>query len=268
MGLRQKLWSNTLIRTLTYVIIATLVLFILLTLWLKVYTNHGQKLILPDYTGMLYKDALDLAKQNDFELIIDDSVHIVGKPGGEILRQNPQAESGVKEGRKVYITVTKHNADVFMSAQLPELYGSRFDLKASELSTLFKLDCRIIGYQYDPGPVDHILEVRYKGKPIENKKGRNRKVEIARGDILEFILSNKEGGKFRVPDLVCQTVEAAKFKATSSKMKVGEMTATGEITDPATAYVISQNPPADGSKIPMGSVIQVTIAQERPDDCQ
>jgi len=267
MSLRKKIWENYFAKNIILLILASVVLFFLVTLFVRFYTNHGQKLILPDYIGMNYDDAQDLASTNNFELIIDDSVHIVGKPGGEILAQNPDPESGVKEGRKVYITIAKYNPDKFLSAQLPVLYGKRFDHKVKELSNIFKLDCQVIGHQYDPGPIDHILEVRYDGKPIENKKGKNSKIEIARGDKLEFILSSKDGGKAQVPDLVCQSLESARFVIATSKMKIGSVTESGEITDEGSAYIISQNPEADGSKIDMGSPINVTISQEKPEDC-
>lgn len=268
MSIGRKLWSNKYIKNLVLMLLASVALFILVALFIRFYTNHGQKLILPDYIGMNYHDAVDLASTNNFELIVDDSVHIVGKPGGEILAQNPDPESGVKEGRKVYVTVAKYNPDKFLSSQLPVLYGKRFDHKVKELSTIFKLDCQVIGHQYDPGPEDHILEVRYNGKPIENKKGKNSKVEIARGDRLEFILSSKDGGKATIPDVVCQTLESARFIVATSKMKMGSITHSGEILDEGAAYVIGQTPVADGSKIDMGSPINVTIVQDKPENCQ
>lgn len=235
--------------------------------FMRFYTNHGQKLILPDFTGMNLQEAKNLAEDSDFQLIVDDSVHIVGKPGGEILTQNPKPESPVKEGRKVYLSVTKYNADVFMSARLPQLYGQRYDLKAKELETLFKLKCNIKAYAYDPGPKDHILEVQHNGKPIENAKGKNKRVEIAKGDQLDFILSKREGGRVEVPDLICKQLEAAKFLCQAARLGIGEIVETGDITDLSNAYVYDQIPKPGGEKVDMGSAVQIFISQNKPETC-
>jgi beta-lactam-binding protein with PASTA domain len=267
MGIGSKIWQFALVRNVTYILGASVFLFIALLIFLRVYTQHGQKLILPEYVGMLYDEASDIAKKNDYQLIIDDSVHIVGKPGGEILSQNPRAGSGVKAGRKVYVTIAKFNPDVFMSSQLPELYGKRYDLKAQELATLFKLDCKIIGYKYDPGPKDHILEVQYQGKPIENKNGKNGRVEIARGDQMGFVLSKRDGGQATVPELSCKTLGEAEFLVSSARLTIGKVQERGEITDRTTAYIIVQDPPSGGAKVAMGSPIELTIVQEKPEGC-
>lgn len=266
MEILRKIWSNVLMRTLILIFLATMLVGILISVFLRVYTHHGQQLVLPKYVGMSYNDAQGLADKNDFELIIDDSVHIVGKPGGEILRQNPIPGSYVKEGRKVYITTAKHNPDMILSGQLSEMYGTKFDLKAKELSTLYKLDCQIVGRLYDPGPVDHILEVRYQGKPIENRRGRNKKVKIERGGKLEFILSSKEGGKFEVPDLRCTTLKAAKFNLSASQLKVGKLITSGTIENENDAYVIDQSEVPE-KLLPRGSTIDLTITTEKPSDC-
>ena len=251
--IRKKLWSSPIIRNIAYIALATIGLFIALVFFLRFYTNHGQKLSLPDYVGMNIEEARKMAAENDFELIADDSVHIVGKPGGEILSQNPDPESPVKEGRKVYVSITKYNPDVFLSARLPQLYGQRFDLKAKELETLFKLNCNIIAYSYDPGPRDHILEVQYKGKPIENAKGKNKRVEIAKGEQLDFVLSKRDGGRVEVPDLMCKQLEAAKFLCQAARLGIGEIVENGEITDLSTAYVYDQVPKPSEGKVGMGT---------------
>ena len=266
-NIRQRIWSSVLIRNVVYLGLASLLIFILLLVFLRVYTNHGQKLVLPDFKGMAIDDALALAEDQDFELIIDDSVHIVGKPGGEILAQNPKAEAGVKEGRKVYVTIAKYKADRFLAERMPQLYGQRFDLKAKELETLFKIKSKIIGYAYDPGPRDHILEVQYQGKPIENAKGKNKKVEIAKGDELGFVLSKRDGGKVDIPDLKCNSLEAGKFLCQAARLTIGEVREEGEITDLSNAYIYDQIPKPGGDKVPMGTAVQIFITQEKPTDC-
>ena len=66
---------------------------------------------LPDYENTLIDDANKDANKRSFEIIVNDSVHIVGRRGGMIINQNPVKGSLVKENRKIYVTITKFNPD-------------------------------------------------------------------------------------------------------------------------------------------------------------
>jgi len=105
----------------------------LVGMWLKAYTNHGQSLELSNYVGQQIEDASSEARDRHFEVVVLDSVFIVGKSGGEILRQNPMAGAKVKEDRKIYVTITKTTADQIPLRRLPVLYGKDFERKRREL---------------------------------------------------------------------------------------------------------------------------------------
>ena len=93
-------------------ILLFLAIFMLFTfLWLKMYTHHGQELELPDYTGYQYEDAVRDARKKKFRMSVLDSIHVLGKPGGEILKQNPEPRSLVKQKRMIYVTITKRSPD-------------------------------------------------------------------------------------------------------------------------------------------------------------
>ena len=49
---------------------------IMLVFWLRFYTNHGQKLELPNYLEMNIKDAHKKASENSFTLIVNDVYRI------------------------------------------------------------------------------------------------------------------------------------------------------------------------------------------------
>ncbi len=236
--------------------------------WLQSYTNHGQKLELPDYIGTSFTEATEDAEDKSFVLIVNDSIHVVGKPGGEILDQNPKPYSKVKENRKIYVTISKYNADVLDLNNLPALYGMDYESKKRELSYL-DIESKIKGYVYDPGEPDHILEVWYNGKRIISPSGNAKNVNIEKGGELQFVLSKREGGQTEIPDLKCKTLNIAKFILDNNKLKLGSVLEEGEITNPETAYIINQNPGYNiNSTIARGAPISVTISQEKPKYCQ
>jgi hypothetical protein len=122
-------------------------LFLLTFWWLKCYTNHGESLQVPNFVGMGYREATQKARARDFEVIVNDSMYVPGKPPGEVVAQNPEPESRVKEGRTLYFTVTKNNPDII---KLPELAGSDdYDLYSRKISRL-GLKPRILSRVADP----------------------------------------------------------------------------------------------------------------------
>ncbi len=236
-------------------------------MWLRTYTNHGQKLSLPDYVGRTLEDATIDAKKKSFQVIVDDSIHIVGQPGGIIRDQNPKPSSEVKENRKIYVTITKYNADKILVSDLPSLYGRDYNRKKSELGYL-NLKTTVRGYKYDSGEADYILEVWYKGKRINSGYDKKNDTEIEKGSTLEFVLSKKSGAEIPVPDVLCKTLNEVQFLFDQIKLGIGSLSEEGSVLDPETAYVIRQNPPADGiGSIITGSSIDIVISQEKPDYC-
>lgn len=267
-GFLSYLKSSTFLRQLL-VIIGIFILLIVLTLfWLRIYTNHGQKLELPQFIGMNITEAKSLAEDESFEMIVNDSIFIVGKEGGIITEQNPKPHALVKENRKVYVTITKYGSESIFVKDLPVLYGNAFEQKKTELKYR-DIDCVIKDYKYDPGEPNHILEVYYKGELIVDKNTRKENVEITKGDVLEFILSRQDGGDVTVPDLRCLDIEEAKFLLSTNKLEMGNITKKGSTEPDALLYVIAQNPPYDGiTNIKMGEKVSVTVSPEKPANCQ
>lgn len=260
--------SKAFLKQLAYIIaFLVFVLFVVLT-WLRFYTNHGQKLELPDYINQNFEEAQKDAKSKTFEIIVTDSIHKVGMEGGLIIDQNPDPGSMVKEKRKIYVNVTKFSPDKIKVEDLPILYGNDFDQKRTQLKYL-DIGSKIKSERYDPGEPNHILEVWYNDKLIIDSKRIITTVEIAKGGTLEFVISKREGGKGIIPDLICQEYSAAETMALLSKFQIGQIREEGEITDRNTAFVIRQSPIADGeAKLDFNSEISVTITQNRPIDCQ
>lgn len=245
-------------------------IFVGVLLWLKVYTNHGQKLELPDYNEMQLSKAKSDAKDNSFEIIVNDSLFKVGIPGGQILTQNPVAGSLVKENRKVYVDISRYNATVNSLSDLPMMYGREFNSVKRSLAHL-EINSKIARYKHDIGEPDHILEVYYNGILIDGKSGKKSNIEIATGGTLEFVLSNRAGGTSSIPDLKCKKMKAVKFILRKSYLKLGDIKKEGaiELSKMDSTYVVSQFPVYNDSiVVDHGSTIDITVRQGKPDFCK
>ncbi len=259
----KSFWKNIL-----YIILVGLLLLFLVNLWLKQYTHHGQKLELPSFIDLSISEAQQLATENKFELIVVDSVHIVGKHGSLVLNQNPETGFYAKEGRKVYVTVTKHNPELVSIKSLPVLYGKNYDRKKRELLIGHKINSKVVGSMYDIGPEGHIMMVIYDNDTIITRKKRVQNLDIPKGGSLKFILSKRSGGFVEIPDLTCQTYDAAKFLLNSFKLNAGKANADATVEDFSEAYVTKQIPEyVSGEKVRIGTEFTLFLTQDLPPDC-
>jgi beta-lactam-binding protein with PASTA domain len=245
--------------------VGALAFFLLLTLWwLRCYTNHGESLEVPSYVGMSYREAARKARSRDFNVQVSDSIYVPGKAPGEVISQNPEPESRVKEGRTLYLVVTKNNPDII---KLPELVGSDdYDLYSRKLSRL-GLKPRVFTRIPDPRlEPNTIVEVLYRGDTITNKIRSGFKVEM--GAAIDFVVSERVTLNVSIPDCVCQTYDAAKFLIQASNLSVGAVVKDASVNDELTAWVWRQTPPFDpNGTLRVGEQVDLYITQEKPARC-
>ncbi len=259
----KALWINLLLMGLL-----TVILMIVLSFWLDSYTSHGERKELPDFVGLTLDDAEELAKENDYQLIVTDSVFLVGKPGNQILNQNPASGSYVKSNRKVYLTVTKQQPDMINFNNISTLYGENYERKKRELADGYEIKSKVVGQVYDAGPAGHIMKVIYERDTIVTRTYRAKDVMIPKGGTLKFIISKNSGGQVSIPNLTCMTYAEAKFLLNSYKLNVGSAEADGDVEDFNSAYVSKQDPAfALNKKVEMGTAFTLYIQSTKPSSC-
>lgn len=249
-------------------ILVVILVFAGVLLWLKVYTNHGQKLELPKYEGMTLDQASEDAEDRSFQIVVNDSIHKVGMPGGIILSQNPEAGALVKEDRKIYVDVTKHVADMIPLDDLRQMYGREYNSKKQELASML-INSEIRSRRFDPGEPNHILEVWYNDQLIEGRNGRSKDIQIEKGATLSFVVSGIDGGQVDLPDYTCQILSQIRTKLEMSRLRLGEVEKRGVVTDLNDAYVVAQDPPfEEGKKLTMGATVNLVVQQDKPANCR
>jgi len=98
-------------------------LFFFTSYWLKCYTDHGEVLHMDNFEGLNLYDAEELAKQNNYSLVVD-SISLTDRKPLTVIKQNPKPNAPVKENRTVYITVVKQSRDM---KSPPALVGNNED---------------------------------------------------------------------------------------------------------------------------------------------
>ena len=259
--------GNVIFRNIIFIGIFLLLLLFLTFKWLDFYTNHGKELAVPNYVGMDIKKAHLLAREKTFKIVVSDSIHIVGKQGGIILKQNPEEGDQVKENRKIYTTITKHLADLIPLGRLPALYGKNYTRKKYELENSFEINCKVVGKRFDPGSENHILVVMYKGDTLVSGSSRKEDFKIEKGSQLEFIISEKGGGIVPVPDLICMTTDAAMFILESYGLVLGSELSDGSLGSGELGYIYRQFPSPGSQNLVQGSTVDIFISKTQPPHC-
>ncbi len=255
--LRSKyFWTQVGLMILAAGLLVGLIFFIL-----GIYTHHGEKISIPGLTGLQVDLATRQAEKDGFEVVVTDSVFIVGKNGGVVLAQNPEKGTFAKEGRKIYVTLTKFMPDMIPISALPALYGKNFELKKKVLVEGYEIQSVIVGQMYDAGEPGSILRVMYNNDTIIDAKGVRDNVSLPKGSKLQFIVSTNEGGQMEVPDLICRSYDEATFTV-GTNFQISVSNGLGG------KYIVSQDPAyTPGLKVNRGTTIFVELSNTRPPNC-
>lgn len=238
-------------------------LFFLVTTLLNIYTRHNESVQVGNYINMSLDEATRRAQDRSFRIVITDSIYILDKAPNIVLDQDPKPLSRVKQRRRIYLTITKSTPD---EITLPELVGSySYDQYTRKLLQL-GIRHTIRERQFDSKLEENtILHFYYKDRKITDADLKNG-VEIPMGSTLEFVVTQRNTGYVPIPDLVCQTYEAAQFLISTNNLSVGNI--YGEVADMNSAYVWRQEPEYQpGQNIRMGEQVTLYLTQDRPAGC-
>ena len=121
MSLLRYLLSKSFFKTSFWIIITALILFVVLVIFLRLNTRHGDFIVVPDLIGKnIYEFESELGEL-DLQYIISDSGNYNPEfKINSVLDQLPAANAKVKQGRKIYLTL---NASDFEMVEIPKITG-------------------------------------------------------------------------------------------------------------------------------------------------
>jgi eukaryotic-like serine/threonine-protein kinase len=116
----KTLWLTRLKRFGILAALALVVFLIINELVMPVYTRQGDTILLPDVTGLPLTDAQDVLMSEGFRIMEQERTE-PNHPPGTVIQQSPNANTRVKEGRKVLLTISRGLAPVVV----PKIQGSQ-----------------------------------------------------------------------------------------------------------------------------------------------
>lgn len=235
------------------VVLVYLLIVVIAIFYLDAYTNHGEKIAVPNFVGKNINSIKTELDNLGLEMEILDSIYDPTKPTGTILDQDPTATNSsliyVKEGRIVRFRISK-KTDLI---EMPSLVDKSIRFAESILENRgLKLK---IQYQPTNEANGAVLEQRYKGRTIKDG------TRIPIGSTITLVVGqNDMGAPVEIPNLYGLTlVEARERLLTMGSfgfLPVCNECVTTE--DSLAARIESQSPEyIEGMLIPAGSTITV-----------
>ncbi len=212
----------------------TVVLVIGLVQVLKVYTNHGQEIEVPDLKDLKPSQLQVILEEIGLSYVVVDSTYIPGKQPDLVYEQDPVAGSKVKEGRTIYVSITSSNTP---KVKLPDL----IDLSLRKAT----IDLRNLGLQVGelimrPDIANNVvLEMNLSGKKVMPGK------EVPKGTAVDLVIGiYNVDSLVAIPNLVGLTIEESRFYLSESALYLGRINYIGTIVDTTKALVTRQFPEA------------------------
>lgn len=130
--------------------------------WLDSYTHHNVAIAVPDLRTMQVNVAEQVLAKSGLKCEVIDSVYSKEVAPGAIVEQSPEANSKVKEGRTIYLTLNASSVQTFPLPDIEEM--SQRQAVATLRAIGFKIDSvSYVHYEYR----DLVVGVRYKNKPVK-----------------------------------------------------------------------------------------------------
>ncbi|MBL0329710.1 MAG: PASTA domain-containing protein [Bacteroidetes bacterium] len=221
--------------------------------WLKATTNHGEVVVVPDFSGLGLKELDKFVSDKNLRYLVIDSIYDIKAKKGVVVRQEPEANAEVKEGRTIYLYVTSVMPPTI---QMPKLID-RSLRQAAAMITTFGL--RLGKTKFVPDQCANcVLEQMVKGKKIA--PGAN----IEKGTIVDLIvgkgLSDEEVG---VPCLYGLSRKEALAKLAESSLSIGAV--SFDIPKDSSSGRVYRQIPSCGkeSMINMGGTIDLYFTSDK-----
>lgn len=234
--------------------ILLIIFFSFFFIYLPWSTNHGESITVPELKGMTIEEMEKALDDRDLDYEITDSTFIPGAKPLTIHAQYPKANSNVKSGRTIYITVISASAPM---VKLPDIIGRSTSSAKNQL----------LGVGLVPGDtelipaleVNTVLKVKFNGQEI------TAGTAIPKGSKITFVVGDGLGDQMiDVPELVGLPIDEAEVAASGQNIRLN-IKYLGPVEGVADGTVTNQSPTAgEGNKIRIGDVMDIQVAGNAP----
>lgn len=240
--LLRKPW----VRTVLTVVGAGLVFVLFLNyVALPLYVNHGGTLIVPNVTGLAVADAKNALAGAGLQPVEAETRPDPDLPVGTVTYQNPPAQTIVKHGRRIYLTVS--GGEVLV--EVPQLRG-RSMREAKFALERYGLKLGTVAF----APSDQFPENTISGQTIspDSKITRGSKVGI-------IVSSGNAAGGVTIPSVVGKTVAEAERIFQGAGLTLGNV--SYQLSSELVPNTVVEQFPRAGETVPVGKKVDLFVVK-------
>ncbi len=221
-------------------------------IYLRMYTDHGDALEVPDIRGNASEIATAQLEDMGLRAVVIDSVYSENSKGGFVFEQSPLPGSKVKEDRLIYLTVYRKTppAEIVgvkegMNERVAQIIlqnkGIKFDVQYEENHLLDRM----------------VIRVLHRGTKLKPTS------QVKKGDRVTLVVGQSSDGRVSIPSLRGLTLEEAENILNGSRLTLGSTLFDFDVVtaqDSATARVYAQTPsPTSEPSNQVGSLVDIYL---------
>jgi beta-lactam-binding protein with PASTA domain len=236
-----------LVQLIIYAIVIFIIVWII-TYWMSSYTHHGKTVTVPNFKGVKIVMLDKFVEDKNVNYQIADSIYDPKAAKGVVVRQEPEAEAAVKDGRVVYLYVT---SILPPRIAMPKLID-RSLRQATAMIASYGL--KLGKTEYIPNQCTNcILDQLVKGKSTPPG------TFIPKGTTVDLIIGKGLGEvEIEMPCLYELTRAEATSKLMELSLNIGIVT-YDNIKDSAKSVVYKQTPSCDKNLIKLGASVDLYL---------
>jgi len=232
----------------------------ILILWLAfkmmgVYTDHGDVVTVPDFTGKNISELDKFIEGKNINYLIIDSIYSPDEKPGIVLNQDPLKDESVKKNRTIYLYVT---SVLPPQITMPKLVD-RSLRQATAMIESYGLKVGKTKFVADPCS-NCILKQQVDGKDIEPG------TPIKKGTIINLVVGKGSNGseQIAVVNVTGITYCQAKSKLLANGLSIGALILDAAIKDTCSAFVYRQSPKSGAdATVTMGASVDLYITNDK-----
>lgn len=237
------------------IVCSVLLLIFLINSSLKIITQHGKEITVPDFTNMTFEEAKAEASKAGVKVSVANTKYNRQMRKGAVYNQTPKAGASVKRGRMILLTTNTMEPTM---VQMPNLIGCQLNQAKTKLSNSSLSIGKLVFSTTASGLIDdRVNQQLYRGKNI--KVGAS----IPSGSPIDLVLSFDPTWQSPVPNLKGWKYIGALDAIHDHLFNVGKVKFDSSVrtyVDSLNAVVVSQTPVSDGKAYKMGKEISIELS--------
>ncbi|MDR3187961.1 MAG: PASTA domain-containing protein [Prevotellaceae bacterium] len=252
-GFLWRVWGNFYARHLIMATSVVTLAVLLVSLWLMIYTRHGQTFALPDFIGLSLNEAQRLAQEKHLRIEVIDSVFIASRPRGSVIEQNPKPKVRVKDNRTVFLTT---NAMSAKKVNVPTVVGLSLRQAKATLE-LQGLEVGRLLFTHDMASGNVVGQ-------LHGKRTLRGNEQLTFGSKVDLIIGKSRSSEHTaLPQLKGLSLQLAKSSIIEASLNMGAVKydeSVKTLSDSLEARVYTQYPAADAqASLEVGSPVDIYL---------